>query len=592
MIFASSIGLTSEISAFEVGEQIEPFTLKRWEKDIVFDLADHPQGIVVLDFFAYWCIPCIKTSTELEQAIQKHYQRLGGNPAGLPVQVLSINVESRMPQKTNSFIMRTGASLVLDDPGGELLEKLDGKAMPFVVVLHGQQNPTGTDWEIVYKNSGYEGTESLRNLIDNLKSDRSEIAPVLTIETPPENEEEEFQDSVTAEVSDSQLAKQETVDVQVSSNRQTKRAPELNSTSDTKTTIPTVPPASIPDKGISYTAGINFLGSNDIYLATTYLQRRKTYSTREWDLNLSYGNIDIDYEPVSEADVIGKSNKLKEGNVSTQLAYSSNLSPVFEMQAGGGAYKGFTDHRSLWLDEYYKQQFFGLDGYKMADPWGFNLTTGLSRDTQSGIGLISATLIFAQDDVAPGYDRPIFQDLDRGRQRLHTGSIQLQQESVLTRTSRIQNQVQMTRTTDREVRYLYSGYFNQAIGENWVLRAEGAYTFESVEEEEESDFESHSFGVTLEYDWDQRWFLSINGRIYEDNGEIETSILISAGPPPLETEHIGLTFRRQNENSSWRLSIAAYSSTFGEVETTIRPFGNLYQNRDWLLASGSYNFQF
>jgi len=63
MVFASSTGLTSKFSAYEVGDQIEPFSLKRWEMDVEYNLSKQPEGIVILDFFAYWCIPCLKTST-------------------------------------------------------------------------------------------------------------------------------------------------------------------------------------------------------------------------------------------------------------------------------------------------------------------------------------------------------------------------------------------------------------------------------------------------------------------------------------------------------------------------------------------------
>jgi thiol-disulfide isomerase/thioredoxin len=89
MIFASSTGLTSKVSAYEVGDQIEPFSLKRWEMDVEYNLSEQPEGIVILDFFAYWCIPCLKTSTEIEQIVLEHYRSQGRNPAGLPVQVVS-----------------------------------------------------------------------------------------------------------------------------------------------------------------------------------------------------------------------------------------------------------------------------------------------------------------------------------------------------------------------------------------------------------------------------------------------------------------------------------------------------------------------
>ena len=603
MIFASLSGLLDGVTASEVGDQMESFVLKKWSSETPFDLSQQPEGIIILDFFAYWCIPCIQTSNELEHVVSRHYQDKGGNPAGIPVRVVSINVESRMPQKTEEFIEKTGANFVLNNPGGTLLEKLGGKAMPHVVVLQGFEQNGLTVWEIVYQKSGYEGSEKIRAVIDKLSPRPTpalpeHLSPVEAQERPAVEPQAEALEKPSTDVPkriDPAEAKFEPpAEERIEKTNTRKTAVEQSHETEPPLSEKLSPESfsiSSP-KGISYTAGVDWLNSSDVSLLTTNFQRRKTSINSEWELNFGYGHIDLVYEPVPEADVIGKPNKLEEGSLTTQYGYTVTMSSSFEVQLGGGAYKGFTDHGSLWLDEYYRQQFSGLEGYVDADPWGFNLLGGLTWDTQAAPGLITASLILAQDDVAPGYDRPLFQPLERGRETLHTGSLLLQQESVLTKTTRIQNQLQFTRTTDRGFRYLYGGFLNQAIGENWVLRAEGAYTYESVEDQDEFDFESHSVGVTLEYDWDQEWFLGFTGRRYSDNGQIETSILISAGPPPLETEHLGITLRRQGENSAWKISVATYSSKFDEVETTIRPFGNLYQNRDWFLLSSSYNFEF
>lgn len=125
-----------------------------------------------------------------------------------------------------------------------------------------------------------------------------------------------------------------------------------------------------------------------------------------------------------------------------------------------------------------------------------------------------------------------------------------------------------------------------------MLRFEGAATYEAVEQEDESDFKSYSAGIVLEHDWNQEWFLGVTGRRYSDNGQIETSILVSSGPPPLETDHLGVTLRHQRDNHSWKFSIASYRTHFDEIDSPIRPFGNLYQDRDWVLATASYKHVF
>ena len=101
-------------------ESISSFQLKKFGSDESVSLDQFGDGIVVLDFFAYWCVPCRKVSTELEAQVQKYYAAKNGNPAGKPGQVLSLNIAQSRAAKTRQYIKQTGASLVLDDVGGEV----------------------------------------------------------------------------------------------------------------------------------------------------------------------------------------------------------------------------------------------------------------------------------------------------------------------------------------------------------------------------------------------------------------------------------------------------------------------------------------
>ena len=50
------------------------FTLTKWGTNETVKLADFAGQIVVLDFFAYWCVPCRRASAEIEPGIQKYYE--------------------------------------------------------------------------------------------------------------------------------------------------------------------------------------------------------------------------------------------------------------------------------------------------------------------------------------------------------------------------------------------------------------------------------------------------------------------------------------------------------------------------------------
>src|SRR6266852_1042511 len=73
-------------------------------------LEDFSGQILVLDFFAYWCAPCARASPELETQVQQYYSARKGNPHGLSVRVVSVNIEKDFPERTEDFLRRTGAS--------------------------------------------------------------------------------------------------------------------------------------------------------------------------------------------------------------------------------------------------------------------------------------------------------------------------------------------------------------------------------------------------------------------------------------------------------------------------------------------------
>jgi thiol-disulfide isomerase/thioredoxin len=147
------------------------FTLKKFGGAETVKLEDFAGQVVVLDFFAYWCGPCQKSAPEIEEKIQKHYESKGGNPNGVKVTVVSINVEEEAADKTEAFIKRHRPSLVLDDVQGKTLEAYGGRGLPFVVVLDGTKSMSGAPrFEIVYRKAGFEGGAALRKVIDAIGS--------------------------------------------------------------------------------------------------------------------------------------------------------------------------------------------------------------------------------------------------------------------------------------------------------------------------------------------------------------------------------------------------------------------------------------
>jgi thiol-disulfide isomerase/thioredoxin len=96
--------------------------------------------ILVLDFFAHWCGPCAPASRDLERNVREHFQERNGNVHGVGVEVVSVNVEPEHPGLTRDFLEGAGIAVAYDDTDGALLERLEGTALPFIVILDGRHS--------------------------------------------------------------------------------------------------------------------------------------------------------------------------------------------------------------------------------------------------------------------------------------------------------------------------------------------------------------------------------------------------------------------------------------------------------------------
>ena len=512
------------------------FELPKWESSEKVKLADFAGEIVVLDFFAYWCAPCRKASIELEGGVQKYYAAKKGNPHGVPVRVVSINIERDNPALTAKYIKDTGAEFVLNDVDGALLEKFGGAATPFIVVIDGTRaTKEKPDFRVLYQQAGFEGTKKLRPLIDGIKP-------------PP------------------------------------KPAAAKSRNGDGMIEAATGPP--IERRGeVSFEALI----ASDIEITSTALGYGQKHGGTEWRINYTHNTIGEDYENFVLFDFLGYPERITEEYDAVAVSLRRKLGDTLTLSLAGGGYAGFTDYRSLWLANYYKQQFapFFPDVYEKPDPKGFNASGGLRWEYQPTRGFVGAGFLYADDDIAPGYDRDLFTgDAIRGNSSLQTYSPTLKFENIISLRIRVLNEFQLTFTTDRETRYAYRNSINIALGERWVWRTIGGYTHE------DPTLRAWYAGATLEFEITPRWLVNVSGLYYHDTGEIENSVFISTAAPGLETWQGGLGLRYAGDASSLSISVAPIWANYEPVTVGTRPFTNLYRDRDWVSIQAAWSVTF
>ena len=306
-----------------------------------------------------------------------------------------------------------------------------------------------------------------------------------------------------------------------------------------------------------------------------------------WDTtgSLAVSRFAISYEP-APFDFQGVSRRRAETNAGLQLNGRRHLRESWTLLAGAGAYDGPTNYRSLWLDEYFHQQYAnlpptpGFDTYRAADPGGWNLTGGLRWAYRPGSGFAQLAVSFLRDDIAPGYEID-FAGLRRGRDRLDTIALNGSFENVLSPGVRSLVEMRAVKTTERDVRLGVDASVNIAAAERWITRLQAGATTEDPR------FDAWYLGATIEYAPRPAlaWFATV--RRYADTGEIENALLFTSAAPALHSTQFGIGVRRTGESWSWRVYAATLRANYAPTNPSLDFFQNLYRDRDWTILQAA-----
>jgi len=312
--------------------------------------------------------------------------------------------------------------------------------------------------------------------------------------------------------------------------------------------------------------------------------QRESFSYQQerakWTFALSYFQTEygLEYEPF--APLGGSDNSLNESNHQGSLSIGCTLQNDLETSVSVTSYDGFSDYRSIWIAEYYRQTFnFPGSGYFAPDPEGFSITNGWRWDPQIGTSL-SIDLSYSEDTIAPGwtFGSPA-NDLLKNR------IVSIRWEQAINPSLKTETSFYYSDITGREPRLNLQSSWNHALTNEITLGAQLGGS------REESDFDSFYGGLSLTYEVNDYLSLKLNGRLYTDSGEIETSGFNSAAPE-INTAEIGISALIEHGDHSFQLGISSFINNYKDTDPDNEFFTNLYDDRDWITVRAAYTFEF
>jgi peroxiredoxin len=172
-------------AAYQVGDTVENFSLVNRATGQPMQLADFAGRIVVLEWFAWWCPFCQAAAPQVRDGVGLHYKSRGGNPDGLEVVHVGVNLQSGQEAQTQNFVNRAGLELVLEDFNRSLANRFfPTGGQPLFAIINGVTNsPSHRPWELIYARQGYGQTTfpigDFRTAIDTVKTAPVAEAPRL-----------------------------------------------------------------------------------------------------------------------------------------------------------------------------------------------------------------------------------------------------------------------------------------------------------------------------------------------------------------------------------------------------------------------------
>ncbi len=138
--------------SYNEGDIVEDFTFKDYQTGATTSLYElgSQGGVLVLEWFAWWCPFCSHAAANVERGIINHYGP-GGNANGVPVRHIALNIQENSRPQSDTFISRYSYETVVEDYDRTFYNLFDNNnGQPLFVVINAEpDSASAQQWEVL-----------------------------------------------------------------------------------------------------------------------------------------------------------------------------------------------------------------------------------------------------------------------------------------------------------------------------------------------------------------------------------------------------------------------------------------------------------
>lgn len=329
------------------------------------------------------------------------------------------------------------------------------------------------------------------------------------------------------------------------------------------------------------TGTAEWLSSSDVSIDSYNADWSWEGTNWQFDTYVGSNHYDVEYTPT----LVGVLNRREEETERFGASVTRTWNDRWTTTLSGRYYDGFSDYRSIWISEFYRQLFGTQPQYTAPTPEGIGFTLSTTWFYLPNAGQLELIYDYGRDTIAPGWGfDPDILDIGPGNDQLDTHTGRLRVEHAIAPWLETELSVGIRNTTSRDPRFWAQNYWAAAYGK-FGFRAGVGYAVE------DPDFEAVYGDALVELALSERWAAYAGIKLYKDSGEIENSGF-NLLAPELNSNEVYIGLRYETGQFSANVSIGKLDTDYDDIEPSVAFVGPLY--RDRVLRNGrisiSYNF--